>query len=389
MRDVLSRFHDLTLRPFRRVIGLSSGTSADGVDAALVEIHGAGEATRARLLGFETRPFTPELRGRIHRGEHATCQEVCALNFLLGEEFASAALAVCERASLAPSDVDLVGSHGQTMSHQPRSAGHAGATLQIGEAAVIAERLGVPVICDFRVRDVAAGGEGAPLLPLAEYYMFRQPGKVRAVQNLGGIASVTLVPAARDDVFAFDNGPGNMILDAAAHAASHGALAFDPQGAIARRGRIDQALLAELLAHPFFALPPPRSTGREAFGAPFLLPLTLRMTHRPDDLQATLTRFVAQAIRKSYAEFLEPRWRPDEILVSGGGVHNAVLMQHLGELFAPIPVASTAIACVEPDAKEAIAFAILANETCHGVPGNLPRATGASGPRVLGKLVPP
>jgi anhydro-N-acetylmuramic acid kinase len=389
MSGALDWLHRFSTRPSLRVIGLLSGTSADGVDAALVAIRGAGPATRAELLGFVTRPFSPELRGRVHQGELTTGAELCTLNFLLGEELAAAALSVCARAGLRPTDVDLIGSHGQTMAHQPRSQGHAGATLQIGEAAVIAERLGVPVVCDFRVRDVAAGGEGAPLLPLAEYYLFREPGQVRAVQNLGGIASVTIVPDALDEVFAFDNGPGNMILDAAAHAASHGALAYDQGGEIARRGRVDPALLSELLAHPFLALPPPRSTGREAFGAAYLAPLLQRMAGRTDDLQATLTRFVAEAIFRSYVELVFPRARPSEVLVSGGGVHNDVLMQHLGELFRPLPVSSTTRVHVDPDAKEAIAFAILANETCHGLAGNLPRATGASGARVLGKIVPP
>ena len=388
-RDYLARLAALRARPMRRVVGLQSGTSADGVDAALVEIEGAGEATRVRLCAFEKIPYDPDLHERLLDPLHVTAAELCEIDFRIGETFARAAQAVAARAGLVAGALDLIGSHGQTVAHAPRSAGGAGATLQIGEAAVIAERLGVPVVCDFRVRDVAAGGEGAPLVPLADYYLFRAPRRVRALQNIGGIANVTVVTESLSGVFAFDTGPGNMALDAVARAASGGAQALDLGGARARAGRIDEALLAELAAAPFLALAPPRSTGREAFGTAWVAPLLPRYAGRLDDLLATLTRFTALAIRRSYAAFVEPRVRVDEVLVSGGGVHNDTLMAHLGELFAPIPVRSTAALGVDPDAKEAIAFAILAHETLFGLPGNVPAATGAAGPRVLGKIVPP
>jgi anhydro-N-acetylmuramic acid kinase len=247
----------------------------------------------------------------------------------------------------------------------------------------------VPVICDFRVRDVAAGGEGAPLVPLVDYLLFRAGGRVRALQNIGGIANVTVVPDRREGVFAFDTGPGNMCLDAVAAVASGGAERYDAGGVRAARGRVDAALLAELHAHPFFAQAPPRSSGREMFGSGFTAGLIDRFRARLDDLLATLTRFTAESIRRAYREHVEPRTPVDEVLVSGGGVHNPVLMAHLTDLFAPVPVRSTADVGVDPDAKEAIAFAVLANETLYGAPGNVPAATGAAGARVLGKIVPP
>jgi anhydro-N-acetylmuramic acid kinase len=249
---------------------------------------------------------------------------------------------------------------------------------------VIAERMGCPVVSDFRVRDVAAGGEGAPLVPLVDHLLFRKPGVRRALQNIGGIANVTLVRDRREDLVAFDNGPGNMPLDAVARAASGGAEAFDAGGRRAARGQIDAALLAELHRHPYLSQPPPKSTGRETFGKDFVYPLLHRYGGRLDDLLATLTRFVAEAIARSYREALPAP--PEEVYVSGGGALNPTLMRHLEALLAPVPVATTAVLGVDPEAKEAIAFAVLANETLFGRPGNLPSVTGAAGPRVLGKI---
>jgi anhydro-N-acetylmuramic acid kinase len=386
--DATSRLLALRSLPKRRVIGLQSGTSADGVDAALIEIEGCGQDTRARLIAFAAYDFGDGLGERLQDPLALTAGELCALDFLLGEAFAQAALALVRAAGLSREDVHLVGSHGQTICHQPPSAGGRGATLQIGEAAVIAERTGLPVISDFRVRDMAAGGEGAPLVPLADYYLFRARGRVRALQNLGGIANVTVVPDNLAGVFAFDNGPGNMALDAVVRAASAGREPFDRDGVRAARGRIDAELLEELHRLPFFALEPPRSTGREEFGAALVAPLCRRFADRLDDLLATLTRFTAEAVRRSYAAHVDPRARIEEVFVSGGGVHNKTLMRHLEELFAPVPVRSTAEEGIDPDAKEAMAFAILANEALFGMPGNVPAATGARGPRVLGKLVP-
>ena len=382
--DPLQRLFELRARPRRRVIGLLSGTSADGTDAALCELEGEGETTRLVSSTFVTTPFPRALRERIFRLAQADASELVDLDVLLGEAFAEAALEVAVAAGVPIEDVDLIGSHGQTAVHHPRSAGKLGATLQIGEAAVIAERTGRPVVSDFRVRDVAAGGEGAPLVPLVDHLLFRKPGTRRALQNVGGIANVTLVGDSLGDLVAFDNAPGNMPLDAVARAASGGAEAFDAGGRRAARGTIDAALLAELHAHPYLALPLPKSTGRETFGKDFVYPLLARYGARLDDLLATLTRFVAEAIARSYRELLPAP--PREVYVSGGGALNPTLMGHLAALLAPVPVATSASLGVDPEAKEAIAFAVLANETLFGRPGNVPSVTGAAGPRVLGKI---
>jgi anhydro-N-acetylmuramic acid kinase len=382
--DPVSRFVGLRALPSRLVIGLLSGTSADGTDAALCEIFGAGETTRMVLRGFVTTPFPRRLRERIFALSDATAVELCDVDVLLGEAFAEAAREVAVAAGVGLADVHLIGSHGQTAIHHPRSAGNLGATLQIGEAAVIAERTGLPVVSDFRVRDVAAGGEGAPLVPLVDFLLFRMPGRRRALQNIGGIANVTLVGDTLDSVVAFDNGPGNMALDAVARAASGGREPFDHNGARAARGRIDSVLLAELHRHPYLARRVPKTTGRELFGKDFTYPLLARYDQRLDDLLATLTRFTGEAIARSYRELLP--MPPDEVFVSGGGAFNTTLLAHLAELLEPVPVATTTALGLDPKAKEAIAFAVLANEMLFGHAGNVPSATGAVGPRVLGKL---
>jgi anhydro-N-acetylmuramic acid kinase len=377
MTDRLEALLALRARPFRRIVGLNSGTSADGIDAAVVRVHGAGAATRVELEAFIVHPWPAELAARL--AAPADAAAIAVLDFEIGAAFAAAARAALDAAGQATAD--LVGSHGQTVAHLPRSAGLPGATLQLGQAAVIGEELGVPVVSDFRARDVAAGGEGAPLVPLADQILFHRPGRTRALQNIGGIANVTIVG---DDLLAFDTGPGNMPLDEAARRVL--GRPCDAAGAHAARGTVDAAVVRELLQHPFFALPPPRSTGRERFGAHFVAPLLARFAGRPDDLLATLTRFVAESIHAAYVGHVLGRFVLTDVLVSGGGVHNSTLMRHLAELFAPTPVGSTAAEGVDPDAKEAMAFAILANETLFAHAGNVPAATGARGPRVLGAI---
>lgn len=386
MPDALQSLLDLRRLPERSMIGLMSGTSADGVDAVLCRIAGAGEDTRVTTESFVTVPFAPALRARVLGLHDAPASELADVDVLLGECFAQAAHEVCRAAGKHMGDVHLIGSHGQTALHHPRSAGHIGATLQIGQAAVIAERTGRPVLCDFRVRDVAAGGEGAPLVPLVDHLLFRSPdGRRRALQNIGGIANVTLVGRRIEDVAAFDNGPGNMALDAVVRRATGGAEQFDRDGERAARGRIDTALLDELHQHPYLAQRLPKSAGRELFGNAFVAPLLDRWSGRLDDLVATLTRFTAESVARSYRELLPEQ--PAEIYVSGGGALNPVLLAHLRELLRPMPVETLWALGMDPKAKEAIAFAVLANETLHGNPGNVPQVTGAAGPRVLGKII--
>jgi anhydro-N-acetylmuramic acid kinase len=385
--DPLARFLALRTVSPRRVVGLISGTSADGIDAALVELEGAGETTRARLLGFRTRPFDPDLRARVLALGDARADELLRVHYRLGEEFARAALEVMEPARGDGLRAHLVGSHGQTARHHPRAGEADGraATLQLGEPAIIAERTGLPVVADFRPRDVAAGGEGAPLVPLVDWLLFRRAGATRACLNMGGIANVTVVTERLETVRAFDLGPANMPLDLVVHAWTGGAETFDRDGAGAAKGRVDHELVAELLQHPFFELSPPKSTGREAFGDVFVRPLLARYAGREGDLLASLTRFVAESVAAGIRRWV--REPVAEVLVSGGGAHNATLMAALGTALAPVPVRSFAEVGLDPDAKEAVAFAVLANETLFGRPGNLPGATGAAGPRVLGKLV--
>ena len=309
------------------------------------------------------------------------------MHFRLGEEFAQAALGAIDRARRSGLEVHLIGSHGQTARHHPRAAEADGraATLQLGEPAVIAERTGLPVVADFRPRDVAAGGEGAPLVPLVDWLLFRRAGATRACLNMGGIANVTVVTERVESVRAFDLGPANMPLDLVVHAWTRGAETFDRDGAWAARGQVDSRLVAELLQHPFLGLPPPKSTGREAFGDIFVRPLIARYRGRERDLLASLTRFVAESVAAGIRQWVgEP---VVEVLVSGGGARNRTLMAALGATLAPVPVRSLAEVGLDPDAKEAVAFAVLANETLFGRPGNVPGATGAAGPRILGKLV--
>jgi anhydro-N-acetylmuramic acid kinase len=385
--DPLARLLALRTVSPRRVVGLISGTSADGIDAALVELDGAGETTRAHVLDFRTFPFDPDLRARVLALKEARAEELLRVHVRLGEEFARAALDVITRARERGVEVHLIGSHGQTARHHPRAAEPDGraATLQLGEPAIIAERTGLPVVADFRPRDIAAGGEGAPLVPLVDWLLFRRSGATRACLNLGGIANVTVVTEDAAAVRAFDLGPANMPMDLVVQAWTAGAETFDRDGARAAAGRVDSALVAELLRHPYLALPPPKSTGREAFGDVFVTPLLARYRGREADLLASLTRFTAESVAAGIR-----RWVPeriDELLASGGGVRNRTLMAALGAALAPIPVRSLAEVGVDPDAKEAVAFAVLANETLFGRPGNVPGATGAAGPRVLGKLV--
>jgi len=385
----MKRLLALARKRTKLVVGLLSGTSADGVDAGLVRIRGRGPATRVELLEFLTTPYPDRLREAVLRLTNGTVPDLCRLNFVLGERFAEAALALLERAKVPLSRIDLVGSHGQTVHHVPRRPNDVASTLQIGEAAVIAERLGVPVVSDFRTRDVAAGGEGAPLAAYVDYLLFRREGATRALLNLGGIGNVTVVAPEAEEVFAFDTGPANMPLDEVMRVLTRGRESFDPEGRNAAKGRVDRNLLRRLLDHPYLAQPIPKTTGRETFGREFVMPLLRGKGSRSAlDLLATLTQFSAECVRRGFDDFVRPRAKVGEILVSGGGVRNLTLMTALRRLFPRVAVRPLGEAGIPPDAKEAILFAVLANETIHGIPNNLPGATGARWPAVLGKITP-
>jgi anhydro-N-acetylmuramic acid kinase len=372
------------------VIGLMSGTSADGVDAALVAWPDGPEARPFRLVAFEETPFEPALQERIHRLAAGrlpgaeVLRELAALDVALGELFAAAACALCERAEVPLERIAGIASHGQTVAHHPELR----ATLQIGDPSVIAERTGRPVAADFRPRDLAAGGEGAPLAPFFHLAAFSDPREGRVVLNLGGIANVTWLAAggAPDDVLAFDVGPANALLDAVVQTASGGAVRYDAGGARAARGRVDEALLAELLGDPFLRRPPPKSTGRERYGLAEAEALAARWAGRAlDDLLATLVAFGAEAVARACRDFLPGK--VERLVVGGGGARNAAWMRALASRLG-VPVEPMDAHGVPAAAAEAMAFSLLGRNALLGVPNQLPRTTGAAGPRVLGELVP-
>lgn len=382
-----------------RVVGLMSGTSLDAVDAALVEVRLTPDRQAiaeegVTLLAFEMSPYTAEERAAIHAliptsGGTGDARALCAGSFALGARFARAAREVVAKAGLRLDEIDLVGSHGQTVDHQPPSSGAAVAgTLQLGEPALIAAELGAVTVADFRTADVAVGGEGAPLVPWTDWALHRRAGRARALQNIGGIANVTLVMEAAEEVVAFDNGPGNVMIDALAPLASDGRDDLDRDGALSARGRVQEDLLAALLDDDYLRRPPPKSTGRERYGRERTLAWAAAHRDRaPVDLLATLVELTARAIADSYRAHL-PRL-PDEVLVSGGGARNATLMAALRRLLAPIPVRVFGDDPAAADAKEAIAFAVLAVAALHGWPASLPRVTGARKRAVLGKICLP
>ena len=383
----MHRLAALAAKQPRRVVGLMSGTSADGIDAVLVDLWGCGESTRYEVLSFATTPLPSALRREVFAlfAEDASLDALCRVNFALGEAFATAALAALEQAALGPESIDLIGSHGQTVRHLPAS----GSTLQIGEPAVIAARTGAVTIADFRAADLAVGGEGAPLVPLADHLLFAQPHEGRLLLNIGGIANVTALPAnaAASAVRAFDLGPGNMLIDAAVAHYTGGRERFDRGGQRAARGRIDEGLLAELMRTPFLQREPPKSTGREEFGERFLADVLRRGPGSADDLIATLTAFTVQSIAEGIDRFCPGEFAA--LWVGGGGVHNPRIMAGLRRALPRLAVRSLAELGVDPDAREALAFAVLANETLLGRTGNIPAATRAQRPVVLGKIALP
>ncbi|MBI4544502.1 MAG: anhydro-N-acetylmuramic acid kinase [Gemmatimonadetes bacterium] len=377
------------------LIGLMSGTSLDGIDAALVEVQGSAEAdVRWAVRAFVSRAYSREQRSAIQQaiggGGPAT---ICRLHARLGEWFAEAALAVCAAAGVESAEVRAVGSHGQTVWHEPPGPDGRGATLQLGCAATIAERTGISVVSDFRARDMAAGGQGAPLVPWVDRLLFSLPARCRVLQNIGGMANLTWLPprGAAAPLLAFDTGPGNALIDAAVELATQGKESYDRDGGWARAGRVDAALLGRLLGHRFFAQQPPRSTGREVFGRPFVEELVAerRPASRQDwaDLVATLTALTAHSIAGAIGRWVRPLG-VDEVVLTGGGARNPALRELLVELLAPTPVRAGEALAVDPDAKEAVAFAVLAWAFLQGLPANVPEATGASGPRLLGSYTP-
>ena len=402
----VTRLAQLAAKRRLRVVGLMSGTSADGVDAAIVDITPA----RARLLAFETFRYPAAMRRAVlalSAGE-GDVADVCHLNFALGEVFGMAAIKLADRSGIALKSIDLVGSHGQTICHLPadkatsrwqaglpagRRAGgrRIRSTLQIAEPSVIAERTGITTVADFRPRDMAAGGQGAPLVPYADYVLFAHKRLTRAIQNIGGIANVTYLPAGGElaEVIAFDTGPGNMIIDRVTELVTDGRQRFDRNGRMAAKGKVNETLLAELMRHPFCRRRPPKTTGREDFGQAFaddFFRRARKLRIDPPSIVATATAFTAESIARAYDRLLPGA--VDEVILCGGGARNPVLTEMLRRRLPDAKLLTTDDFGISADAKEAVSFAILAAETIRGRPGNIPSATGASRPVILGKIIP-
>ncbi len=381
-------------RPTKRIIGLISGTSADGITAALVDVTDRpGAQPAVRLVMHLTTPYPGEVRRRVMDlfTLPVTTQAVASIHYLLGDLFADAASAVARAAGRRMEDVDLIASHGQTVAHvgvpDPADPWSRASTLQLAEAAVIAERTGRPVIADFRAADIAAGGQAAPLVPYTDWILLGGP-RGRISLNLGGISNITVLAAGgrREDVYAFDCGPANMVVDGLVRRFSAGAETFDRDGARAARGRIHDDLLAALLRHPFIDAPPPKTAGHEQFGRTFLDALLVQWGALPeDDLIATATAFAADAVARNIARFVLPQHAIDDLVAAGGGVNNPILMRRLERALAPIRVRRFEEFGVPAEAKEALAFALLGHASLLGIPGNFPRVTGARHPAVLGK----
>jgi anhydro-N-acetylmuramic acid kinase len=412
------------------VLGLMSGTSADGIDVALARISGAPPHLHAKLLGHTSSKFPSVLRKEILRvaEQHPiTAGELSQLNFRLGEVFAEAAFAACRKFRVSPKRIALIGSHGQTIFHQGKPIPYLGrrtaSTLQIGEPSVIAARSGITTVGDFRPADIALGGQGAPLVPYADYLLYRHEKLGRVSLNLGGIANITVIPASAkpEQILAFDTGPANMLIDALVAHFSRGRQRFDKDARIAQTGRSIPALLDELMRDPYLKLAPPKSTGREYFGHAYLktvLELGHRHRAKPADLIRAATIFTALSVVDALNRFVLPKTKIHQLIVSGGGAHNPLLMAQLSAALrnppalqgkaglssstvgaryiaplhdkacdvAGIEVLSSSQLSVPEDAKEAFAFTLLAYETFHRRASNLPSATGARGPAVLGKI---
>ena len=385
---------ELSLKSKMRVAGLMSGTSADGVDVAIIDIDNGRISVRA----FDTFPYSADLRRSILGlcgSQSCDVADVCHFNFVLGEVFAESVRKLCKKSGISLNTIDLIGSHGQTIFHNPNDRRFGKkiicSTLQIGEPSIIAHRTGITTVADFRPKDMAVGGQGAPLVPFADYFLFRDKRRNRAVQNIGGIANVTYLPAGCQpgDIIAFDTGPGNMIIDGIVSILSKGKQKFDRGGKIAARGTVDKAILKDMLRHPFFSRRPPKSTGREEFGSRYCDALYRKLTKKSipaEDIIATITAFTAGSIVGAYRKFLPQI--PDEVILCGGGAHNETLIKMLRQGLGESRILLSDEYGINCDAKEAISFAILAYATIKGEANNVPSATGAKQPVILGKIIP-
>jgi anhydro-N-acetylmuramic acid kinase len=383
-----------------RVIGMMSGTSADGIDAALLRIEGAPPALKIRLEGHSHVAFRAPLRRAIlelANGCATSTRDISNLNFALGEEFGRAAITACKRWRVPMSQIDLIGSHGQTIFHQGEllqflGTGRVASTLQIGEPSIIAAWTGVDTMADFRPADIAAGGQGAPLVPFVDYLLYRDLRRGRAALNIGGIANVTVIPARAkpQEVFAFDTGPGNMIVDALVDQISGGSETYDKDARMALGGRLSQPLLHRLMLDRYLQRKPPKTAGREQFGQTYAAKVASWGAEQGvagNDLVHTATVFTALSIAAAFRQFVFPRAKVKDLIVAGGGTRNPLLMAQLVAALPELEIHPSSEFGVPEDAKEALAFAVLAYEAYHGRVNNIPAATGARRTAVMGKLV--
>lgn len=394
----MNQLVNLVNKQERLVIGLMSGTCTDGIDAALVRISGTGIHTKVQLIDFITIPYENELRTKllqIASGNYGGSYEISKMNFLLGKLSADACLSVCKSATISPSMVDFIGSHGHTIYHQPVEEDYfeekVTSTLQIGEAAVISEIMKCPVVADFRVRDIAAGGLGAPLVPYSEFLLYSEATQNIALQNIGGIGNITFLPASgnMEHILAFDTGPGNMIIDSLVSIYTNMQQTYDDGGKIAASGTVHTKLLEWLLTDPYLYAKPPKTTGREYYGTDFVERLCEKAASYQlsyPDIIATATMFTAKAIEINVLQNLPDKLLPDRLIVGGGGSQNNTLMKFITECLPMCKVMTNEVIGFDSNAKEAVAFAILANETIFGNTNNVPSATGASHAVVMGKI---
>lgn len=383
----------------RYAVGLMSGTSVDGIDAAVIEISSiTDDQPQVRLVAFENTAYPAQARDEIFElfdTSKATVDRVGRLNVWLGELYAKAALSVIGKAGLEPKDIAVIGSHGQTIYHAPEFQTVDGYelhyTVQIGEGAVIAARTGIPCVSDFRMADMAVGGQGAPLVPFTEYLLYREDKRCLLLQNIGGIGNITVLPSScsPEQVFAFDTGPGNMLIDGVVTRLYAGDKTMDTDGTIAQSGHINSALLHQLQQEEYYKLPLPKSTGRERFGSSYIDRLINYQQDNglsAEDLVATVTKLTAWSIGESYRRFIKQDHPSDIMIVGGGGSYNPVLMQFLQQEMEDVEVITQEETGGNSDAKEAIAFAVLADYTIRGRTNNLPMVTGAERAVVMGKI---
>jgi anhydro-N-acetylmuramic acid kinase len=390
-------------KPLRQLVALHSGTSANGVDAAIIQISGSGETARAKLVHHLTWDYPEAIRQKLFEifdPRTATVGKVCQANFLLGNIMADAVDAVVKAGGLEMEQIDAVASSGQIVYHVRKDQDDRDvwigenvipSALDLGEGTVISERTGRTCVTNMRSRDMAVGGEGNPLVTYGDWVLFRHPEKTRAIQNIGGIANPTILPAGKgiDEVQAFDTGPGNMVIDGVLTRLTHGEVKYDQDGLIAAAGEINRDFLNELMEHPYIRRCPPKATGREVFGDEFIekvIDRSKQLELSLNDLVATVTAFSAESIAYNYHNFVFPGYRVDEVLLCGGGAHNHTLVKLLGELLHPIPIKTVAICDVPVDAREVTCVGIIANETLLGQPGNVPNSTGGRKRVIMGQI---